>query len=92
MSPDERELLRLIAEADKPVAMSDFFHTIHPANFDSNVPEDDPARLVWTERQMGLYGASIALWEAELVRVVKPADGEHPDLVEATPAGRAALA
>ncbi|WP_093803988.1 hypothetical protein [Streptomyces sp. Wb2n-11] len=92
MSPDERELLRLIAEADKPVAMSDFFHTIHPPNFNSSVPEDDPDRLAWTERQLGLYGASIALWEGELVHVVQPANGHTSDLVQVTDAGRAALA
>ncbi|WP_158687255.1 hypothetical protein [Streptomyces sp. AA0539] len=32
LDAEEYELLRLIAQSPEPVAASDFFHTIHPAN------------------------------------------------------------
>ncbi|MDK0525099.1 hypothetical protein [Streptomyces sp. ML-6] len=92
LNQDERELLRRIAEADKPVAMSDFFHVMYPPNFDASVGEEHPDRVVWRDHQFDLYGASIKLWQNDLVRVVHPANGERPDLVEVTDAGRAALA
>ncbi|MEU6925552.1 hypothetical protein [Streptomyces sp. NPDC046631] len=92
LNQDERELLRLIAATGKPVAMSDFFHAMYPPNFDRNVPADDPDREAWVELQMGLYRASVTLWQSDLVRVVHPANGERPDLVELTEAGRAVLA
>ncbi|OSZ56180.1 hypothetical protein OQI_34405 [Streptomyces pharetrae CZA14] len=60
--------------------------------FDDSVPEDDPEREAWRERQMSLYGAQIELHDAGLVEIVHPANGERPDLVTATEAGRAALA
>ncbi|MET9483280.1 hypothetical protein [Streptomyces sp. NPDC006638] len=72
--------------------MSDFVHSIHPPNFPVTAPEEDPDRLAWTGLQMGLYRASITLWENDLVQVVHPANGERPDLVEVTDSGRAALA
>jgi len=92
LNADEHRLLQLVAQETEPVAMSDFFHEIHPPTFDSSAPEDDPAREKWQQRQIGLYGASITLWEGGLVRVVHPANGERPDLVSVTDAGRAALA
>lgn len=92
LNQDERELLRRITDAGKPVAMSDFFHDMHPPNFPVSGPEEDPDRGVWQEQQFGMYRASIKLWEAELVHVVHPANGQRPDLVEPTKAGRTALA
>ncbi|MGY3056770.1 hypothetical protein ACVWZD_001015 [Streptomyces sp. TE3672] len=41
---------------------------------------------------MGLYRASVTLWQSDLVHVVHPANGERPDLVELTEAVRAVLA
>lgn len=92
LSQDERALLELISQATEPVAMSDFFHTIHPPTFPSSAPEDDPTREAWTELQLGLYRASANLWQGGLVEVVHPANGERADLVSVTEAGRAALA
>ncbi|MER7491284.1 hypothetical protein ABT033_01280 [Streptomyces pharetrae] len=92
LSADARSILEHVARASEPVAMSDFFHTIHPPMFDNSVPEDDPEREAWRERQMSLYGAQIELHDAGLVEIVHPANGERPDLVTATEAGRAALA
>ncbi|CAK7288640.1 hypothetical protein [Streptomyces misionensis] len=91
LSDDERRLLELIAESKKPVAPSSFFHTIHPPTFPSSAPEDDPEREAWAERQIGMYGAMLRLNELNLIRVVVPADGENPDLMEATVQGVAAL-
>lgn len=45
LNADEYELLRLIAQSPEPVAASDFFHTIHPANFERSVAEEDPRRV-----------------------------------------------
>lgn len=92
LSDEERNLLLLITQAGRPVAMSDFFDqsNSHPRP-DIHAPDDDPVRLAWTNGQLALYGASVSLWEKELVRVVYPANGERPDLVEATDAGRDAL-
>lgn len=92
LSADARSILEHVAQATEPVAMSSFFHTIHPPTFDRNAPEDDPEREEWRERQFGLYGASIELHDAGLVEIVHPANGERPDLVTVTAAGRAALA
>jgi hypothetical protein len=92
LSREERELLSLISQAPEPVAMSDFFDDIGTKprpEIDSS--DEDPVRLAWYEEQMGLYGASVELWKKELVRVVHPANGERPDLVEATDAGRSLL-
>lgn len=92
LSRDERELLRLISQAPEPVAMFDLFPQISTAprpELDS--PDDDPVRVTWAEEQLALGRASVELWKRELVRVVHPANGERPDLVEATDAGRAAL-
>ncbi|MEU5109669.1 hypothetical protein AB0H07_46805 [Streptomyces sp. NPDC021354] len=92
LSRDERHLLELITQATEPVAMSDFFHTIHPPTFEASAPEGDPAREAWTKHQLSLYRASANLWEGGLVEVVHPANGERPDLVSVTEAGRNALA
>ncbi|MFD7732169.1 hypothetical protein ACFV6F_17490 [Kitasatospora phosalacinea] len=92
LNPDAHELLRLIAESPEPVAASSFFHTIHPPNFPQSAPEDDPIREAWLEKQIGLYGEVLKLHEEALLRIVHPANGERPDLVEATDAGRAVLA
>lgn len=91
LSNDERRLLELISQAKQPVAPSDFFHTIHPPTFDASAPEDDPGREAWTELQLGLYGAMLRLHDLNLIRVVVPADGANPDLMEATAQGIAAL-
>lgn len=91
LSNDERRLLERIAQSKEPVAPSDFFHTIHPPTFDSSAPDDDPDREAWTELQLGLYGAMLRLHDLNLIRVVVPADGANPDLLEATAEGQAAL-
>lgn len=91
LSTDERRLLKLIAQSKEPVAPSSFFHTIHPPTFDYSASEDDPAREEWSERQVGLYGAMLRLHDLGLIRVVVPADGANPDLMEATEEGLAAL-
>lgn len=91
LSNDERRLLDLVSQSQEPVAPSSFFHTIHPPAFPSSAPEDDPAREAWSERQIGLYGALLRLHDLGLIRVVVPADGANPDLMEATLEGRAAL-
>ncbi|MFI8769488.1 hypothetical protein ACIGN6_31915 [Streptomyces sp. NPDC053792] len=91
LNADARELLRLIAESPQPVVASSFFHTIHPPNFGRSVAEDDPRREAWTEKQIGLYGEMLKLHEEALIRIVHPSDGERPDLVEVTNAGRALL-
>lgn len=91
LNADERRLLELIAQASEPVAASDFFHEIHPPTFDPGAPDDDPAREAWNEQQIGLFRASVTLWQGGLVRVVHPANGERPDLASVTDAGRAAL-
>jgi hypothetical protein len=93
LSREEHELLRLISQAPEPVVMSSLFDNINAnPKPDIHAPDDDPVRVAWMEGQMALYGASLGIWEKELVRVVHPANGERPDLVEATEAGRAALA
>jgi hypothetical protein len=91
LSDDERRLLELIAQAKEPVAPSTFFHTIHPPTFDASAPEDHPDREPWTERQIGLYGAMLRLHDHGLIRIVVPADGANPDLMEITPQGVDAL-
>ncbi|MFD8026776.1 hypothetical protein ACFV6G_41010 [Streptomyces lavendulae] len=91
LNADERELLRLIAQAAEPVAASDFFHSIHPASFELSAAEEDPRRVAWQEKQFGLYRAMIDLHDGGLIRIVHPANGERPDLMEATEAGHAAL-
>lgn len=91
LSDDERRLLELVAASKEPVAPSSFFHTIHPPTFPSSAPEDDPEREAWSERQIGLYGGMLRLHDLNLIRIVVPADGSHPDLMEATLEGRAAL-
>ncbi|MFE6023087.1 hypothetical protein ACFQ6O_42425 [Streptomyces sp. NPDC056441] len=92
LNADEYELLRLIAQSPEPVAASDFFHTMHPANFERSAAEEDPRRVAWQEKQFGLYKATIDLHDDGLIRIVHPANGERPDLVEATDEGRTALA
>jgi len=92
LSADERRLLELIAQAPEPVAMSSFFHDLYPPTFPSSAPADDPDREAWSEKQMGLYRASLNLWQGGLVEVVHPANGERPDLVTVTDVGRTALA
>jgi hypothetical protein len=89
LSDDEKALLSLVAKATAPVAMSDFFETINPPAPGLN--EHHPDHPAWTERQIALYGVSLSLWQQGLVQVVTPADGSHPDLVEATSTGLAAL-
>ncbi|MEE1928857.1 hypothetical protein V1J52_11820 [Streptomyces sp. TRM 70351] len=91
LNADEYELLRLIAQSPEPVAASDFFHTIHPADFERSAPEEDPRRVEWQEKQFGLYKAMLDLHDGGLIRIVHPANGERPDLTEATEAGHAAL-
>ena len=92
LSADARSILEHVAQASEPVAMSSFFHTIYPPKFEISAPGDDPDRVVWQERQLGLFGAMIELYEADLVKVIHPANGERPDLVVVTDAGREALA
>ncbi|MEV6319197.1 hypothetical protein [Streptomyces sp. NPDC051776] len=90
LSDDERDLLRLVAQAGKPVWMSDFFPVLNPA--EPGMDENHPGHEAWTERQIAWYGVSLSLWKQDLVRVVVPANGSQGDLVEPTAPGRAALA
>ncbi|MFJ8377229.1 hypothetical protein ACIQ9I_37475 [Streptomyces sp. NPDC094461] len=90
LSNDERELLKLVAQAGRPVWMSEYFPVLNPA--EPGMDENHPGYEAWTERQMAWYGISISLWKRGLVRVVAPADGSRGDLVEPTGEGRAALA
>lgn len=91
LSTEAKDILGRVSQTDQPVAMSSFFHAIHPPSFDRNVSEDDPARVEWMKLQLRLYRASVDLYEKGMVRVVHPANGERPDLVIVTDAGRAAL-
>lgn len=91
LSDDERRLLELVAQAKEPVAPSSFFHTIHPPTFPSSAPDEDPKREAWAEQQIGLYGAMLRLYDLNLIRVVVPADGANPDLMEVTTQGLGAL-
>lgn len=89
----ERDLLHAVAQSHVPVAMSDFFPGLNravPPHIDA--PDDAPVRVAWVEEQFDLFRASVTLWQRELVTVVHPANGERPDLVEATVQGHAALA
>ncbi|MGW7673865.1 hypothetical protein ACWGJX_43420 [Streptomyces sp. NPDC054775] len=90
LTSNARQLLRLVDQSPKPVAISDFFHTINPSptGVDGNLPD----HKAWAEGQLDLYRDSLTLWQQELVRVVHPADGERPDLVITTDKGRAVLA
>lgn len=90
LSNDERDLLKLVAQAGRPVWMSDYFPVLNPA--EPGMDENHPGHEAWTERQMAWYGVSISLWKWGLVRVVVPADGSRGDLVEPTDEGRVALA
>ncbi|MFB8401301.1 hypothetical protein [Streptomyces sp. NPDC055912] len=88
----ERGLLRAVSQAPAPTAMSTFFPALTQAVLpEVHAPEDDPVRVAWADEQGALYGASVSLWRKNLVRVVHPANGERPDLVEATDEGRTAL-
>ncbi|MFJ4468544.1 N-6 DNA methylase [Streptomyces sp. NPDC089424] len=92
LNADERELLRLIAQSPKPVAASTFFDTINPADFERSAAAEDPRRVAWQEKQFGLYQAVLDLHDGGLIRIVHPANGVRPDLMEATEAGYDALA
>lgn len=93
LSVHERGLLHAVAQASAPAAMSAFFPALTRAvPPEVHAPEDDPVRLAWYEEQFTLFRASVSLWQRNLVRVVHPANGERPDLVEVTDEGRAALA
>ncbi|WP_254407410.1 class I SAM-dependent DNA methyltransferase [Streptomyces sp. GMY02] len=89
---DERELLRLIAQSPEPVAASTFFDAINPPDFERSAAEEDPRRVAWQEKQFGLYQAVLDLHDGGLIRIVHPANGARPDLMEATEAGYDALA
>lgn len=91
LTSHESALLVRIAKAAEPVAMSGFVHEIHPPDFPQSAPEEDPRRVAWYEQQMALFQASVSLWQNGLVQVIHPANGERPDLVSLTPAGRLAL-
>ncbi|WP_372412247.1 hypothetical protein [Streptomyces luteireticuli] len=91
LSDDEHALLLRVSKAERPVAMSDFIHDIHPPDFPVEAAEDDHRREAWVHKQFGLYRAVVRLHELGLVRVVHPANGERPDLVEATQEGRTTL-
>lgn len=89
LSNDERDLLKLAAEAGEPVWMSEFFEVLNPA--EPGMDENHPGHEAWSERQMAWYGVSLSLWKKGLVRVVHPANGERGDLVEPSDAGHEAL-
>ncbi|MEU5273295.1 hypothetical protein [Streptomyces hygroscopicus] len=90
LSNDERDLLELVAQAGRPVWMSEYFPVLNPA--ETGMDENHPGHEAWSERQMACYGVSLSLWKRGLVRVVVPADGSRGDLVDPTGEGRAALA
>jgi hypothetical protein len=90
LSTDARALLTLIATSPEAVVMSDFFEDLNPAEPGMN--EDHPGHEAWLWRQIDWHRVSVRLWQQDLVRVVAPANGERGDMVEATEAGRAALA
>ncbi|MCY0922844.1 MULTISPECIES: hypothetical protein [unclassified Streptomyces] len=93
LNTHERGLLHAVSQAPAPTAMSTFFPALNQAvPPEVHAPEDDPVRVAWADEQFALYGASVSLWQKNLVRVVHPANGERPDLVEATDEGRTALA
>ncbi|MEU2027129.1 hypothetical protein ABZ565_34135 [Streptomyces sp. NPDC016469] len=43
--------------------------------------------MAWQEKRFGLYKAMIDLHDGGLIRIVHPANGERPDLMEATETG-----
>lgn len=86
---EARSLLQHVGQAAAPLAMSDHFVLLNPIPPDFS--EDHPEHPAWTERQLALFAASAEIAEQDLVYVVTPADGEHPDLVDLTPAGLAVL-
>lgn len=90
LSEDEQQLLDRIAQSPAPLAMSDYFVLLNPAGPD--VVEGHPDHDAWVQRQLAWFGVSVQLAEKSLVYVVAPADGNRPDLVGVTDAGRAALA
>jgi hypothetical protein len=77
LSNDERDLLQLMAQSPKPVAVSDYSPVLNPA--ESGMDENHPGHETWAERQMAWYGDSAELWKKDLVHVVTPSDGSHPD-------------
>ncbi|MFJ3662611.1 hypothetical protein ACIPPM_19370 [Streptomyces sp. NPDC090119] len=85
-------MLRLIAQFPEPVAASTFFNTINPPDFERSATEEDPRRVAWHEKQFDLYQAVLDLHDGGLIRIVHPANGARPDLMEATAAGYDALA
>jgi hypothetical protein len=87
LSEIEKTLLRLIANAGRPVSASSYFHGIYPPPADMG--EEGPVREAWTEQQISLYGVYLSLHDKELIEVAVPADGSNPDLVVPTDAGRA---
>lgn len=89
LTPDERELLAAVHVYAAPVAMSVVARSIEPAGPDTW--EGGARHDEWTRRHFELTRASIRLWQRELVRVIHPANGYRPDLVEVTAQGRAAL-
>lgn len=91
LTDDARRLLRLIADSPGPVAASDFFHQVVPP-LSGGLEDGLPEQEAWAARRIGLYEAYVTLWRRGLVRVVHPANGRRPDLVEVTDAGRNVLA
>lgn len=82
----ERLLLERVAQAPAPLAMSDYFLLLNPRPVSG---EEDSA---WVQRELGWHAVAARLLDNDLVFVTTPADGSHPDLVQVTATGRAALA
>ena len=89
LTPEARRLLQHVGQAAAHLAMSDHFVLLNPSP--PGLSEDHPEHPAWTERQLALHAASAEIAKQDLVYVVTPADGEHPDLVDLTPAGLAVL-
>lgn len=89
ITPDERELLRLLSQETEPVVVSSLFGAINPVV--DGLPGDDPANEEAVLRQLQLYEASVGLHQKQLVRIVSPANGQRGDLVEVTETGRAVV-
>ncbi|MGI5352677.1 hypothetical protein ACQEU8_31520 [Streptomyces sp. CA-250714] len=61
LSTDERDLLQMIADSPQPVAMSDYFPVLNPA--EPGMDENHPGHEAWTERHIAWNGVSVALWD-----------------------------
>ncbi|MBT2423894.1 hypothetical protein J7F04_40380 [Streptomyces sp. ISL-24] len=76
MSNEERGLLQMIAQSPQPVAMSDCFLVLNPA--EPGMDGNHPGHEAWAERQLAWHGVSAELWKKGLVHVVTQPTGVTP--------------